>query len=178
MTLELNQVAPQVKAMGQNLAAQSPRHHEAVQTAQALLQQFSTDFATLNDRIQLAEKVQPKLRFDWVGAAPTNEALADTYPLPPPLEHVTVIASDGSQILPDRHGITLYYLINVGSIVYRHGSNQKPTTHSPKPQLYYTPEDLLNEQGRLISPGEINVKRDLAELQVLADLARVTFGQP
>ncbi|MBN1220913.1 MAG: DNA double-strand break repair nuclease NurA [Anaerolineae bacterium] len=173
MTLELNQVAPQVKAMGQSLAAQSPLRDEAVQSAQALLQQFSTNFTTLNHRLQLAEKVQPKLRFDWVGAAPTTEALGNNYPLPPSAERVTVIASDGSQILPNRHAITLYYLINIGSIVYRHGSNLKPETYNPKPLLYYTPEELLDEQGRLISPGEVNVKRDLAELKVLVDLAPV-----
>ena len=123
MTLELNQVAPQVKAMGRSLAEQSPIRDEAGQTARALLQQFSTEYTALNERIKLAEKVQQKLRFDWVGAAPTNEALGKIYPLPSCPEQVTVIASDGSQILPNRHAITLYYLINIGSIVYRHGSN-------------------------------------------------------
>ena len=135
MTLELNQVAPQVKAMGRSLAAQSPLRDEAIQAAGNLLQQFSSDYATLNTRIELAEKAQPRLRFDWVGAAPTGEAIGNAYPLPPYPERVTVIASDGSQILPSRHAITLYYLINVGSIVYRHGSNQKPETYHPKPLL-------------------------------------------
>jgi hypothetical protein len=171
MTLELNQVAPQVKAMGRSLAEQSPARNEAVQKAQALLQQFSAEYTALDERIKLAESVQQKLRFDWVGAAPTAEALAETHPLPPCPARVTVIASDGSQILPNRHTITLYYLINIGSIVYRHGSNRKPDTYNPKPLLCYAPEDLFDEQGRLISPGEVNVKRDLAELKVLIELA-------
>jgi hypothetical protein len=171
MTLELNQVAPQVKAMGRSLAEQSPARNEAVQKARALLQQFSTEYTALNDRIELAESVQQKLRFDWVGAAPTTEALGETYPLPPCPARVTVIASDGSQILPNRHTITLYYLINIGSIVYRHGSNRKPETYNPKPLLCYALEDLFDDQGRLISPGEVNVKRDLAELRVLTELA-------
>jgi hypothetical protein len=171
MTLELNQVAPQVKAMGRSLAEQSPRRDQAGQMAQALLQQFSTEFSALNHRIELAEKAQQKLRFDWVGAAPTTEALAKTYPLPSSTEPVTVIASDGSQILPSRHAITLYYLINVGSIVYCHGSNRKPETYNPRPLLCYDPEDIFDEQGRLISASEVNVKRDLAELKVLTELA-------
>ncbi|MBN1991799.1 MAG: DNA double-strand break repair nuclease NurA [Anaerolineae bacterium] len=171
MTLELNQVAPQVKAMGRSLAEQNPLRDAAGRQAQALLQQFSTNQSTLHERIRLAEKVQQKLRFDWVGAAPTAEALGQAYPLPPCPERVTVIASDGSQILPSRHAITLYYLVNIGSIVYRHGSNQKPETYNPKPLLCYAPDELLDAQGRLISPGEVNVKRDLAELGVLADLA-------
>jgi len=162
MTLELNQVAPQVKELGRSLAEQSPLRDEAGQTARALLQQFSTQYTALNQRIALAEKVQQKLRFDWVGAAPTLEALSQAHPLPPCPARLTVIASDGSQILPSRHAITLYYLVNVGSIVYRHGSNQKPETYHPKPLLYYAPEDILDEQGRLISPGE--VKGILSEL--------------
>jgi hypothetical protein len=171
MTLELSQVAPQVKAMGRSLHDQRAFRDEAGQTAQALLQQFSTEQAALYQRIEQAEKVQRQLRFEWVGAAPTAEALAQAYPLPPGPERVTFIASDGSQILPNRHAITLYYLINTGCIIYRHGSNQKPETYRPPPVLCYSPDELFDEQDHLISPGEVNVKRDLAEVQVLADVA-------
>ncbi|NJM56539.1 MAG: hypothetical protein HC857_02530, partial [Synechococcales cyanobacterium RU_4_20] len=58
-----------------------------------------------------------------------------------------------SQILPDPHAISLYYLINTGCIIYRHGSEQRPDTYSPKPILYYEPEDIFDEQGFLISVG-------------------------
>jgi hypothetical protein len=153
------------------LDKQISARQEAAQAAQVLLQQISTEHTALADRIAQAEKIQAKQRFDWVGAAPALEALAQAYPLPNCPERITVIASDGSQILPDRHAITLYYLINIGSIVYRHGSNLKPHTYNPPPILCYEPEDIFNEFGQLISPGEVNVKRDLAELQVLINLA-------
>ncbi len=171
MTLELNQVAPQVKAMGRSLAYHRSLRDNALKDAQALLLEFSTQRSALDDHIQQAEQVQQKQRFNWVGAAPTAEPLAQAFPLPACPERVTVIASDGSQIYPDQHAITLYYLINVGSIVYRHGSNQKPQPYNPKPALYYEPDDLLDEQGRLISAGTVSVKRDLAELAALTTLA-------
>jgi hypothetical protein len=171
MTLELNQVAPQIKAMGQSLDQQMAHHQETVQTAQNLLQQFSTQFTALAERIERAEKVQARQRFDWVGAAPIGEALAESYPLPNGPHRLTVIASDGSQILPDRHGIALYYLVNVGGIIYRHGSGRKPDIYKPRPLLCYQPEELFDERGQLITPGEVNVKRDLAELEALAALA-------
>jgi hypothetical protein len=170
MTLELHKVANQVKAMGQSLAEQSIRQHQAIEEARTLLHHFSTDHPALFERIDRAEKVQQQQRFDWVGAAPAGEALAQSYPLPACPEAVTVMASDGSQILPDRHAITLYYLINVGGIVYRHGSKQKPTTFHPEPLLCYRAEELLDEQGRLISASEVNVQRDLSELRVLVEL--------
>ncbi|RMF02383.1 MAG: DNA double-strand break repair nuclease NurA [Chloroflexi bacterium] len=169
MTLELNQVAPQVKAMGRSLAQQQTTRAEALARARALLLQWSEQQSALHERIRRAEKVQQTQRFDWVGAAPTAEALAQAHPLPAGPEQVTVIASDGSQIYPDAHALTLYYLINVGCIVYRHGSGQKPLAFNPPPALYFEPDDLFDAQGNLISGGEVSVRRDLAELRVLVD---------
>ncbi len=171
MTLELNQVVPQVKAMGRSLAEQQPVRDEILEQALGLLQQFSRSYVELEKFIKRAEKVQQTQRFGWVGAASTSEAMDKSYPLPPCPERLTVIASDGSQILPDQHAITLYYLINTGSIVYQHGSNRKPETYNPKPLLCYEPDDILDEQGRLILPGEVNIKRDMSEMEVLTQLA-------
>ena len=166
MTLELNQVTPQVKAMGRALAEQKPERTEALQLARTLLHQFSSEFDALHDRIKRAEQVQQTQRFGWVGAAPTAEAIAASQPLPACPDQLTVIASDGSQIMPDQHAIFPYYLINVGSFTYRHGSNRKPDPYNPPPLLNFEPFD---ERGQLISPAEINVQRDLAELEVLID---------
>ncbi len=171
MTLDLNQVASQVRAMGHSLAEQTVLRSQIIEELHALLKAYSEQQDFLLERIDRAEKVQQQQRFDWVGAAPTAEALAESYPLPACPEQLTVIASDGSQILPDPHAITLYYLINVGSIVYRHGSNRRPDTYSPQPLLCYSTDELMDEQGRLISSGEVNVQRDLAEVQSLTELA-------
>jgi hypothetical protein len=176
MTLELNQVAPQVKAMGQSLDKQIAARKAAAEEARTLLARFSNEFSGLAERIGRAERIQAKQRFDWVGAAPTTETLAQAYPLPACPERITVFASDGSQILPDRHGITLYYLINVGSIIYRHGSNHKPEAYNPTPILCYDPDELFDAQGQLISAGEVNVKRDMAEVAVLTELAAQNAG--
>ena len=166
MSLKLNQVTPQVKAMGRSLAKQIPEQGEALHLAQALLRQFSVEFDALYDRIGRAEQVAQTQRFGWVGAAPAGEAIAEHHPLPACPEQLTVIASDGSQIMPDQHAIFPYYLINIGSITYRHGSQRKPDTYNPPPVLNFDPFD---EQGQLISPAEINVQRDMAELAVLID---------
>lgn len=176
MTLELNQVASQVKAMGDSLAGRTTLQAQALQEVQALLNEFSTAQALLLDRVASAERVQHKLRFDWVGAAPTQEALAQAYPLPACPERITIIASDGSQIFPDQHAITLYYLVNVGCIAYRHGSNCKPDIFKPRPLLRYELEAVLDEQGNVISAGEVRVIRDMAELQALADLVPAYAG--
>jgi hypothetical protein len=177
MTLELKQVARQVKTMGAALSAQKPTRDQAVNKALELLEKFSTDFSGLAERLARAEKIKQNDRFGWVGAAPAGEPLAQAYPLPACPNRMAVIAADGSQILPDQHAIFPYYLINVGSIIYRHGSNQKPETHNPPPVLCYEPFD---DEGRLVSPAEINVLRDMAELDALVDRARhaAQYAQP
>lgn len=152
--------------MGRTLADQRPERYQALAAAQTLIQQYALDFGPIHDRISRADQVQQTQRFGWVGAAPTSEAIDAPYPLPACPEQLTVLASDGSQILPDQHAIFPYYLINVGSITYRHGSNRKPETYNPPPILNFEPFD---ERGQLIAPPEINVQRDLAELEVLLD---------
>ncbi|MFQ5578763.1 MAG: DNA double-strand break repair nuclease NurA, partial [Anaerolineae bacterium] len=178
MTLELNQLTPQVKAMGQSVAGQSTDRRAALQQAKALLKQHSTELAEREARVTQAEKAQTGGRFNWLGAAPAGEPLAGYHPPPPPpLTNATVIAADGSQIHPDRHAIALYFLVNVGAIVYRHASGTRPDTIT-EPRLYYKNKDLFLERGLLVPAGVVNVKRDLAEVDMLARLAPAYGDSP
>ena len=176
MTLELNQIAPQVDAMGHSLDRQNRQRQTKIQEAKALLKQVSTAFDDLETRINRAEQVQEAVRFSWLGAAPAGEPLDRYFPEPDGPDEVTIIASDGSQIHPDRHAIALYYLLNVGAIVYQHGGQTPPEVFST-PSLYYKEEDVLDEGGLLVSASVVNVKRDLAELEVLAALAAAQADQ-
>lgn len=177
MTLELNNVARQIKTLSASWSAQQPERDRVLEQAQTLLKTFSEAYSDLSERVARAEAVKQHDRFGWIGAAPTREPMAQAYPCPPHLleQPLTVIASDGSQILPDQHAILPYYLINVGCIIFRHGSNQKPETYSPDPILCFEPFD---EMGRLVSTGEINVRRDLAELEVLVNRVRYLGDTP
>jgi len=170
MTLELNQIASQVNAMGKNMNKQAETKQSLLQQAKALLNQYATDFDGLEARVHKAEQVQEAVRFSWLGAAPTGEALNAYHSASPGPEQVTIIASDGSQIYPDRHAIALYYLINIGVIVYQQGAQTPPETKS-LPSLYYQEEDLFDQQGFLNPPSLVNVKRDLGELEVLGGLS-------
>jgi hypothetical protein len=84
-------------------------------------------------------------------------------------ERINLIAADGSQIFPDRHGLAFYYLVNVGSIIFRHGSGQAPQIGS-EPQLCYT-EDRVYPGGMPVSGDLVSAERDLAEMRVLSELA-------
>ena len=174
MTLELNQVTSQVEAMGKSISDQTEAKRNLLQQARALLNEFATDFDALETRILKAEQVQEAVRFSWLGAAPAGEALNQYHSEPNGPEKVTIIASDGSQIYPDRHALVLYYLINIGVIAYQQGTSLAPVTRS-EAKLFYEEEDL-KENGFLNPPSVVNVKRDLGELEILANLS--TAYQP
>src|SRR4030067_732388 len=70
------------------------------------------------------------------GGFPPGEPVDAASPRPVLPARVNVIAAAGSQIHPDRHGVALYYLINIGSIIFRHGLAEAPV-------VACQPEDLL-----------------------------------
>jgi len=166
MTLELSKLTIQVQAMSGELASRQRQHADLVMLARRWLAQYAGQGEQLRHPARAVH-----------AAIPTAEPLDATHPLPAIPDQFTVIAADGSQIQPDRHGAALYYLINVGSLVYRHGSGQAPEPYS-QPALGYTESDLY-ENGILVAGNLLDVRRDLAEITRLADLcaAEIAVGQ-
>jgi len=160
VTLELSRLTGQVQAMGEELAARERQFADLVELAHRWLAQYADQGERLRHPARAIR-----------AAIPTGEALDAVHPLPAIPERFTVIAADGSQIQPDRHGVALYYLINVGSLVYRHGSGEAPEAHS-EPILGYTEADVY-ENGLLVGGNLLDVRRDLAEITRLADLCAV-----
>ncbi|MCI0396913.1 MAG: DNA double-strand break repair nuclease NurA, partial [Chloroflexi bacterium] len=92
------------------------------------------------------------------------------------------IATDGSQILPDRHAPYLYSLINVGVIVYYHGRGRLPLQFT-EPALDYpgrngqaatppAPYEAGEEAEQFADSGAVvSLRRDRAEIETLARIA-------
>lgn len=173
MTLEFKELTRKVEEMGATLAARAQALRSKAEEARARLHQA----ASQTDDLRIKLDAIRAAGVEWRGAAPSHEPLDAVYPLPPVPTRATLIAADGSQIFPDPHGFALYYLINVGSIVYRHGSGQAPDCYT-MPTLYYSDEDLFSEDGQLIRPRRIESYRDLAEIERLALLTQNTHTDP
>ena len=105
----------------------------------------------------------------WTGAIPTSEPVHEVFPCPKHPERANIAAADGSQVYPDRHGIAIYYLINTGSIIFRHGLDEAPICSS-YPSLFYEDHDLYPNEV-LIPSSLVNARRDIAELRELAQIA-------
>jgi len=157
VTLNLSRLTDQVQAMGEDFVRRAHRQSELIQLARKWL----ADYAYQGKQLEhVAAAVH--------AAVPTAEPLNAFYPLPPADERFTIIAADGTQINPDPHGASLYYLINVGSLVYRHGSGERPKAHC-EPILGYAEDDIY-EDGTLVAGNLLDLRRDITEITRLADL--------
>lgn len=157
MTLELSRLTGQVQTMGEALATREQEHVDLVSMAREWLARYADQGEELRHPARAIR-----------GAVPTDEPFDAVHPVPEIPERLTVAAADGSQIQPDPHGPALYYLINIGSLIYRHGSGEKPETQSA-PTLGYTEDDLY-EDRMLVAGNLLDVRRDLAEFTCLADV--------
>jgi len=170
MALELNKLTKDVNALGQNLAERLAELAEQLPLAQAALNEIGVADEALRRKVEAARQHR------WAGAIPTAEAVNAAFPLPAVPARYNVIAADGSQVYPDRHGVALYYLINIGSIVFRCGLPQAPGTSS-RPKVYYQDDDLYEDEGGPKPKIKIDAERDTGELGELAGLAAAEAAQ-
>jgi hypothetical protein len=163
--LELNKLTTQVSDMAQTVADQRGELGALTHLARAALDRNARVNEELRAKLKVAAEVDPS----WRGADPLGDWLNASVQLSEDPPKATLLASDGSQIYPDTHGIALYYLLNVGTIVLRQGSGQAPVT-ATHCQVFYREEDLYDDLQRLIEADQVNAQRDLWELAALADL--------
>ncbi|MGB9871825.1 MAG: DNA double-strand break repair nuclease NurA [Anaerolineae bacterium] len=157
MTLDLTRLSRAANEMGWALARQEREFGSRVAAARQWMEAFAESGLSLQGAAAEA------------GAAiPTSEPLNTVVACPPVPQRFTVIGADGSAIGPDRHSLALYYLINIGSLVFRHGSGEAPEARSI-PTLAFRDEELY-EGDLLVSGNLLDVRRDCAEIAHLADL--------
>lgn len=166
MTLELNRLTGQVDVMGQKLAERSEDAKKRGQEASELLAANPHVTDELIRKIEKARETDEWRR----GAKPLDDRLDKRHCVTRQVPEAIVIAADGSQIFPDRHAITTYYLVNTGTIVLRRGSGMAPSTESA-PEIFFSDEDVYDDEGQVISNDEISLLRGRREIEALARLA-------
>src|SRR5579883_1386435 len=137
MTLDLLQVAPQIGAMAREVGERRRADARRREVALSLLAAWHARLAELR---ALAQQEQP-----WLVADPLEPLLA-RHPAPALPPDVTVVATDGSSIDLDRHGLAQCYLINVGGAVIRYGARPDAALTS-RAALYYRDGDLYLDNG-------------------------------
>ena len=162
MTLELSKVTSRVAQLCEQAAKRKRELDALAPQVREILHAHRTD-AQLSELAQRAAETKR-----WRGAIPIGEPLDSAIDPPVHPPHLSIVAGDGSQIYPDAHGIALYYLINIGTIAFRHGSGQAPIV-STYPSVSGEAESLADDE--IISGPVVNARRDVGELRHVADLA-------
>jgi hypothetical protein len=172
MTLEFEKLTDDLRQMARQAAQrQQQRAGHVVDMLQAL-QDYATNWEAIDHALAQGREKGDEKHYRAARPLSQNEPLdAQIDPPAPPLQ-ATIIATDGSQIVPDRHAAFLYYLINIGVFVYRHGQANTPEPFTV-PDIYYLHEDQFEEEF-MIGSGQVSIKRDLAEI---GTLAKTTWGE-
>lgn len=176
MTLEFERLTAEISQMAQATAERLSQRQAARDLSQALLDRYATDWTAVRQALAEAnEKADPKF---YRSARPLDEIepLNAAIPALPPPSGATIIAADGSQIRPDRHAAYLYYLINIGVMVYHHGGGGAPDIHTA-PRLFY-PQivDDMTDDNPGFDQSQVTIERDKAEIETLANFADAYRG--
>jgi hypothetical protein len=171
MSLDLPTVVSQIEQLAESAVRRAAELDRRLPNALDALQACARlPAADLQRRIQRAGT-------RWRGARPAHEPATAAFRPPPHPAQLDVLGADGSQIYPSRHGAELFFLVNIGSLHYQHGSGQPPECAS-RPELFFEEADLFAEySGATVSAEEVDARRDVAEMAELARLAsRATGG--
>jgi hypothetical protein len=164
MALEFEKLSEDVEKMARHALQQQGRRRELLEQLRARLHAYATDWQSLEHALNRAlSQVDEKLYRSARPLPGDPQPLDEPKPLPPCPPQATLLATDGSQIMPDRHAAFLYYVINIGGIVYYHGRGRAPTEFT-LPTL----ADLVEEEPFGVSGGVVSARRDLAEISSLA----------
>ena len=166
MTLEFEKLTADLEKMAQTTARRLTQRRERVAEALHTLQAYRTNWTAVAQALTTAKEKSDEKHYRSARPFSEAEPLDSHIPAPAPPAQATIIAADGSQIMPDRHAAHLYYLINVGGIIYHHGSGRTPETFS-QPEIFYPESDEAIDSFN-DTPGAVSIERDIQEIEALA----------
>jgi hypothetical protein len=170
MPINFQQVYARIREIAAGADESKRTLEEKRDLARSLLGAYASELDYLQQKVEAAKTVDSNIRC----AVPLDESLTATYPAPPPVADVTVIAADGSQVNPDRHASIQFSIINVGIIIMKLHSGQAPEICVETEMLY---GDELISNGNPISDGMVAMRRDISERMTLDEVSAKIKGQ-
>lgn len=162
MALNFQQVLERIRAIGSRARQRQEYLDDLRQHAASLLSDWAEKTTELRNKVERARLSDPGLRC----ALPLDEPLNfHARPGNVPSAPATLIAADGSQIVPDRHAEVLFGLINVGAIILSEGTSEAPQV---------VVDSLLSFDDEVVNwtDGLVALQRDLAERKKLLVLSK------
>jgi hypothetical protein len=171
MSIDFQQIYTRIRQIGREAQAGQAALQRKQERAWDLLQAHARDLEAFRGKVEGAVRdADPNLRC----ALPADEPLDARQPSAPDLPPATLIAVDGSQIVPDRHAALTYGLINVGAVILRTDSGDAPQVQTESQLLFE--DELRARDGSLLDEGGIALQRDARERLRLLELAHQAAG--
>ncbi len=166
MPLDLLHVSAQIRDMGEFLVARRSDQEQRLGLAREMLREL--DWQVLADQAdQVTERVAVPTGPVWVTAS-----------APPRPASYTALATDGSEIDPDRHGGGgEFYVVNLGRVRIPYGQPRRDVELRSTTHLGYTDEELFiidaSDPRRQVPMRDrhLDALRTVEEMRALADLA-------
>ena len=154
MPIDYQQIYTKIQEIGKGLRERRQTLEKRRADVWGLLNALNLELDLLRSLVDSAKQADPNIRC----ARPVDEALLSSHSLPASVPQASLIAADGSQILPDRHAAIQYYVINVGAIAMRTGSGSSPEIFTD------TELHILDEfEDTFFSESQIALLRDVSE---------------
>jgi len=169
MPINYQTIYTRIKEIGAGAKERRQKKEEARAHARELLNVFASELDLLRAKVDSAKAADPNIRC----ASPLDETLTSRFahPKPDSVIQATLIAADGSQIVPDRHAALQYYVINVGAIAMQVGSGHAPEIFTD------TELHMLDEfEDTFFSDSQVALQRDVAERKKLLEIAKKYSG--
>jgi hypothetical protein len=172
--LDINRLREQFDGFNVYQAREQDLHVRKLNLAIEVLERCSSGWEELSHRVQQA-------RVPWLRAelreAPVQTSSCRSRPTP-----MTVVATDGSQIYPDRHVEPTCYLLNISRIVFQYGTLERPLIESV-PSFKYRQAELKDHVDFPVESATtdlISALRDEQELEQLFETAQAVqiTGRP
>jgi len=162
--LDLRQLRDQLSDFEEYQADQQDRRGAQRDRADALLEVCHEHWQAVQDAVATA---QPRRLVAQMREPPAATHVAPERPSP-----ITVMATDGSQIYPDRHVEPPFFLLNVGRVAFQYGTTEEPHLDST-PTLHFREPLAARFDAPLDTiPSElVSALRDERELSQLLDVA-------
>ena len=169
MPINYQEIYLQIKKIGEGAKERRKKKEEAQASARNLLSVYDSQLDVLRSKVDSAKQADSNIRC----AYPINESLASHFPVPASVIQATLIAADGSQIVPNRHDAIQFCVVNVGAIQMKLNSGETPEIFTDTELLYG--DDLL-PNGFPLSDGLVALQRDLKERAKLDELSKGITG--
>lgn len=158
--LDFQKLIPQIQNLGQDSLLKEDEQSEILSAAQNSFEAATSEEE--NFKLKLLENGG---RTFWPLAIPL-EPFGQTETIESFRQPYTIIACDGSQIMPSQHEVYSCYLLNVGVSVFSYRAKEKALLLS-LPTLFHKPENLyplINRRRIHIDESIVSLERTLLEL--------------